>query len=109
MVAAKDKTPKKVVKKVVKKETPGSAKAKSKATPPSKVVKKESKAGATPSETKVKKTYDLPGQKRDPPDENDSQRKFYVSLRQQKPSSEMAEVWCMEHGLLDEDEADNAL
>eukprot|EP00240_Pyramimonas_obovata_P006998 CAMPEP_0118929846 /NCGR_PEP_ID=MMETSP1169-20130426/6726_1 /TAXON_ID=36882 /ORGANISM="Pyramimonas obovata, Strain CCMP722" /LENGTH=180 /DNA_ID=CAMNT_0006872107 /DNA_START=130 /DNA_END=672 /DNA_ORIENTATION=- len=112
MVAAKEKTPKKAVKKVVKKETtPGSAKSKSKAsTPTSKTtVKKETgKATTTPSEPKVKKTYELPGQKRDPPDENDSQRKFYVSLREQKPSSEMAEVWCMEHGLLSAEEAKKA-
>ena len=55
-----------------------------------------------------KKTYELPGQKRDTPDEADSLRKFYVSLRTQKPESEMAETWLMEHGLLPEEEAKKA-
>jgi hypothetical protein len=45
------------------------------------------------------------GQKRDPPDEEDSLRKFYVSLRAQRPDSIMAEVWLMEHGLLEDAKA----
>ena len=48
------------------------------------------------------------GQKRDTPDETDSLRKFYSSLRLQKPESEMAEMWLMEHGLLPEDEQKKA-
>ena len=55
-----------------------------------------------------KKEYPLPGQKRDTPEEGDSLRKFYTSLRKQKPESEMAEVWLMEHGLLPEEEAHDA-
>ena len=45
------------------------------------------------------------GQKRDPPDEEDSLRKFYVSLRAQRPDLIMAEVWLMEHGLLEDAKA----
>mmetsp|Transcript_24975 Transcript_24975/g.34424 ORF Transcript_24975/g.34424 Transcript_24975/m.34424 type:complete len:152 (+) Transcript_24975:117-572(+) len=56
----------------------------------------------------AKKVYELSGQKRDPPDETDSLRKFYVSLRTQRPDSEMAEVYLMEHGLLPKDEAEKA-
>ena len=48
------------------------------------------------------------GQKRDTPDETDSLRKFYSSLRLQKPESEMAEMWLMEHGLLPEEEQKKA-
>lgn len=48
------------------------------------------------------------GQKRDTPDETDSLRKFYSSLRVQKPESEMAEMWLMEHGLLPEEEQKKA-
>jgi hypothetical protein len=44
--------------------------------------------------------YALTGQKRDTPAETDSSYKFYTSLRKQRPESEMAEVWCMEHGVL---------
>ena len=52
-----------------------------------------------------KKEYDLYGQKRDTPDEADPLRKFYTSLRTQNPKSVMAEVWLMEHGLLESAEA----
>lgn len=66
-------------------------------------------AAAASGKPKVeRKEYELPGQKRDTPEEGDSMRKFYVSLRKQKPGSEMAVVWLMEHGLLPEAEADKA-
>lgn len=55
-----------------------------------------------------KKVYDLPGQKKDTPEEGESLRKFYVSMRTQVPESVMAEQWLMEHGLLPEDEAAKA-
>lgn len=55
-----------------------------------------------------RKEYPLVGQKRDTPDETDSLRKFYSSLRVQKPESEMAEMWLMEHGLLPEEEQKKA-
>jgi hypothetical protein len=48
----------------------------------------------------VVQVYVLTGQKRDTPAETDSSYKFYTSLRKQRPNSEMAEVWCMEHGVL---------
>ncbi|GMH39037.1 hypothetical protein BSKO_06935 [Bryopsis sp. KO-2023] len=46
-----------------------------------------------------KKVYDLPGQKREAPPERDSLREFYTTLRVQRPESEMALKWCVEHGL----------
>lgn len=52
-----------------------------------------------------KKVYDLPGQKRDPPEERDPSRIFYESLYEQRPDSEMAKLWMMECGLLPVDEA----
>ncbi|KAI3858377.1 hypothetical protein MKW92_008619 [Papaver armeniacum] len=52
-----------------------------------------------------KKVYDLPGQKRDPPEERDPLRIFYESLYEQRPDSEMAKLWMMECGLLPVDEA----
>ena len=61
------------------------------------------KANAKPAAPK--KEYDLYGQKRDTPDEGDPLRKFYTSLRTQNPKSVMAEVWLMEHGLLESAEA----
>ncbi|KAD1553679.1 hypothetical protein R6Q59_029981 [Mikania micrantha] len=56
-------------------------------------------------EKKEKKVYDLPGQKRDPPEERDPLRIFYESLYTQIPSSEMAAIWMMESGLLHKDVA----
>ncbi|CAN6485695.1 unnamed protein product [Victoria cruziana] len=54
---------------------------------------------------KVKKVYDLPGQKHDPPQERDPLRIFYETLYEQVPTSEMAAFWLMERGLLPEDVA----
>lgn len=51
---------------------------------------------------KEKKVYDLPGQKRDPPEERDPLRIFYETLYQQVSTSEMAQIWMMESGLLPE-------
>jgi hypothetical protein len=72
-------------------------------------------------EDKPKKVYEMPGQRYDTPDEvcisrgtfthsvtdvlrlqTDSLRKFYVTLREQKPESKMAEEWLMFRGLLSE-------
>lgn len=55
--------------------------------------------------TEVESKYELLGQKRDTPDESDPLRKFYESLRKQNPKSVMAEVWLLEHGLLESDQA----
>uniref|UniRef100_A0A7N0T5P5 Uncharacterized protein n=1 Tax=Kalanchoe fedtschenkoi TaxID=63787 RepID=A0A7N0T5P5_KALFE len=59
-------------------------------------------ATSTTTKTKVKekKVYTLAGQKFDPPEEREPLRIFYESLSKQIPSSEMAEFWMMEHGLL---------
>uniref|UniRef100_A0A803NLY1 Uncharacterized protein n=1 Tax=Cannabis sativa TaxID=3483 RepID=A0A803NLY1_CANSA len=57
---------------------------------------------------KVKKVYDLPGQKRDPPEERDPLRIFYETLFKQNPNSEMALFWMMESGLLSKEEAKKA-
>lgn len=42
----------------------------------------------------------LPGQKHSTPPEDDTLRRFYTSLLEQKPDSEMAFKWCLERGLL---------
>ncbi|CAL9132559.1 unnamed protein product [Musa textilis] len=55
-----------------------------------------------------KKVYSLPGQKYDPPEEREPLRIFYESLSGQIPSSEMAEIWMMEHGLLSPERAKKA-
>ncbi|XP_072954794.1 uncharacterized protein [Typha angustifolia] len=60
---------------------------------------------ANGKEKKVKKVYDLPGQKHDPPEERDPLRIFYETLYQQVPNSEMASFWMMEWGLLPQSEA----
>ncbi|XP_042512512.1 uncharacterized protein LOC122087435 isoform X1 [Macadamia integrifolia] len=54
----------------------------------------------TTVKAKVKKVYTLAGQRYDPPEEREPLRIFYESLSKQIPSSEMAEFWMMEHGLL---------
>ncbi|CAI6002345.1 unnamed protein product [Closterium sp. NIES-65] len=58
---------------------------------------------------KEKVVFDLPGQLREAPEENEPLRIFYESLYNQLPESEMAQIWMMEHGLLDEDEARRVL
>ncbi|XP_022754593.1 uncharacterized protein LOC111302942 isoform X2 [Durio zibethinus] len=65
---------------------------------------------ATTTKTKVreKKVYTLPGQKHDPPEEREPLRIFYESLLKQIPTSEMAEFWMMEHGLLSLEKARKA-
>ncbi|XP_038981400.1 uncharacterized protein LOC103699949 isoform X2 [Phoenix dactylifera] len=55
-----------------------------------------------------KKVYSLAGQKYDPPEEREPLRIFYESLSKQIPSSEMAEFWMMEHGLLSPERAKKA-
>ncbi|CAI9093536.1 OLC1v1029048C1 [Oldenlandia corymbosa var. corymbosa] len=58
--------------------------------------------------TREKKVYSLPGQKHDVPEEREPLRIFYESLSKQIPSSEMAEFWMMEHGLLSPERAKKA-
>lgn len=57
----------------------------------------------------MKKEYALPGQRRDTPPETDSLRKFYASLRTQRPDSVMAEEWLLVHGLLPAADAQRAV
>jgi len=57
-------------------------------------------------EPRVKKEYDLPGQSRETPEETDPMRKFYTSLLEQNPDSAMAKKWCVMHGLLSAEEAE---
>lgn len=66
-----------------------------------------------PNRSPVKK-YALPGQRRDPPPENDPLRIFYTTMREEKlrkykRSSALADEWLMVHGLLDEETARNVL
>ena len=42
----------------------------------------------------------MPGQTKATPEENEPLRIFYESLNRQKPTSKMAEQFCLEHGLL---------
>jgi len=65
--------------------------------------KEEAKAAAV---KRVKKIFDLPGQTRETPDELDPLRKFYSSLRLQRPESPMAAKWLCMHGLLSQEEAE---
>ncbi|KFK25420.1 hypothetical protein AALP_AA8G112700 [Arabis alpina] len=55
-----------------------------------------------------KKVYSLAGQKFDPPEEREPLRIFYESLSKQRPGSEMAEFWLMEHGMLSAEKAKRA-
>ncbi|XVE71024.1 hypothetical protein DITRI_Ditri10aG0116800 [Diplodiscus trichospermus] len=94
---------------------PGDAKQKSVSTGTTKTEVK-SKASSSSSKTtattktkvKEKKVYTLPGQKHDPPEEREPLRIFYESLWKQIPTSEMAEFWMMEHGLLSPEKARKA-
>ncbi|KAF8406564.1 hypothetical protein HHK36_008652 [Tetracentron sinense] len=68
-------------------------------------IKKDLKKAKKNGKKKERKVFDLPGQKRDPPEERDPLRVFYETLYQQVPASEMAAFWMMESGLLSKEEA----
>ncbi|CAJ1973895.1 unnamed protein product [Sphenostylis stenocarpa] len=70
---------------------------------PSKTITK-----TTTSKVREKKVYSLLGQKHDPPEQKEPLRIFYESLSKQIPTSEMAEFWLMEHGLLSPEKAKKA-
>ncbi|KAK4769526.1 hypothetical protein SAY86_027676 [Trapa natans] len=76
----------------------------------SKAIPSSSKSTTKTATTRVreKKVFTLPGQKHDPPEEREPLRIFYESLSYQIPTSEMAEFWMMEHGLLSLDRARKA-
>lgn len=95
-----------------KNETPGKEKKPKKEVKPKEEAKPKSEPkneDAAPSQGATKrprKVYDMPGQTRDMPPENDPLRKFYESLFKEKGSkSEMARKYCAVHGLLPLDEA----
>ncbi|GAB2275721.1 hypothetical protein Dimus_010473 [Dionaea muscipula] len=69
--------------------------------------KTTSKTKTTPVK-RERKVFTLPGQRYDPPEERDPLRIFYSSLSEQIPSSEMAEIWLLEHGLLSPERAKKA-
>ncbi|KAL5850478.1 hypothetical protein ACOSQ4_008491 [Xanthoceras sorbifolium] len=62
----------------------------------------------TTTRVREKKVFTLAGQKFDPPEEREPLRIFYESLSKQIPTSEMAEFWMMEHGLLSPERAKRA-
>ncbi|CAL0327301.1 unnamed protein product [Lupinus luteus] len=62
----------------------------------------------TTTKVRERKVYSLPGQKHDPPEQKEPLRIFYESLSKQIPTSEMAEFWLMEHGLLSPEKAKKA-
>lgn len=72
-----------------------------------KVKQEQNGSTSTGAEKKVreKKEYDLPGQTRETPPETDALRKYYTSLLQQRPDSQLARKWCVQHGLLPREEA----
>jgi len=66
---------------------------------------KQPKKKASTKSSKSKKIYDMPGQKKDTPNELNGARIFYETLRQQKPKSKMAEEYLLKFGLLPYEEA----
>merc|ERR1712019_322314 len=63
---------------------------------------KSPKSKTTPTK-RARKTYDKAGQKKDTPGEMNGAFIFYDSLYKEKPKSQMAEIWLMEHGCFDND------
>ncbi|KAH7518737.1 hypothetical protein FEM48_Zijuj09G0202800 [Ziziphus jujuba var. spinosa] len=55
--------------------------------------KKKTAEATTEPKKKEKRVFDLPGQKRDPPEERDPLMIFYKTLYEQIPHSEMAQFW----------------
>eukprot|EP00889_Picochlorum_renovo_P001865 jgi/Picre1/28895/NNA_004291.t1 len=51
------------------------------------------KAEGDGAQKRVRKVFDKPGQTRETPPEEDPQRRFYTSLLEQNPKSEMAQKW----------------
>ncbi|GAU14230.1 hypothetical protein TSUD_307900 [Trifolium subterraneum] len=74
----------------------------------SKTTISKTKTKTTTTKVRERKVYSLPGQKHDPPEEKEPLRIFYESLSKQIPTSEMAEFWLMEHGLLSPQKAKKA-
>lgn len=53
--------------------------------------------------TRVMKSFTKTGQKKETPEELDGLRLFYESLHREKPDSEMAARWCIQHGIFEDD------
>jgi len=69
-------------------------------------VKKKSPSKEKSAEVaRTKRVFEKPGQTRPEPEEDDPLRKFYTSLLEQVPDSEMAKRWCVMSGLLSTEEA----
>lgn len=82
------------------------SKAKKKAAKPIKAAKKTKKAKDEEEDgEEVDPESKLPGQKYSTPPEGDELRIFYETLYQQKPTSKMAEKWCLEYGVLSYEKA----
>ncbi|KAL3131344.1 hypothetical protein ABBQ38_000630 [Trebouxia sp. C0009 RCD-2024] len=71
-----------------------------------KAKKPRAKKGEGEKKVTVKKEYEKPGQTRETPSEIDPLRRFYTTLREQRPDSEMAKKWCLIHGVLDDEDAE---
>ncbi|XP_022951620.1 uncharacterized protein LOC111454380 isoform X1 [Cucurbita moschata] len=70
--------------------------------------KTTTKATTSTAKVREKKVFNLAGQKYDPPEEREPLRIFYESLSKQISTSEMAEFWMMEHGMLSPEKAKKA-
>lgn len=66
----------------------------------------ENSTKASQGTERVRKVYDMPGQTRDTPGEEDPLRRFYTSLLEQRSDSEMARRWCAMTGLLSKQDAE---
>ena len=82
--------------------------------PPSSRSQKRTRPSTSTKDAAATSKYSLPGQRKDPPPENDPLRIFYVSMREEKlrkrgKSSRLADEWLMVHGLLDAHTADKVL
>mmetsp|Transcript_4720 Transcript_4720/g.8574 ORF Transcript_4720/g.8574 Transcript_4720/m.8574 type:complete len:355 (-) Transcript_4720:545-1609(-) len=88
----------------IKKEVDGDSKTNDKTSQAAKI--KVEKPIKGENGTKAVKKFGMPGQTKETPPENDSLRKFYISLLSQKPNSDMAKKWCLQYGLLPLDEAE---
>ncbi|CAK0760227.1 hypothetical protein CVIRNUC_002754 [Coccomyxa viridis] len=73
--------------------------------PKGKAAKDAGKADKAAPVKRERKVYELPGQTKDTPPEVDPLRKFYMSLREQRPDSAIAAKWLLQVGLLPLEEA----
>lgn len=82
---------------------------------PKKTVKKPAKTVVVVAprkkalKVKTESKFGRMGQTKDTPPEKDALRRFYCSLLRQKPDSKMAMKWCLEHGLIPDEEIKGVL